>query len=118
MVELSDIESVARQLGDAVNAERVVLFGSHARGNPSEHSDVDLLIVAESDQPRFKRSQELYRLLRPHPFAMDLVVYTPEEVRRDLRSRASFVSMVLREGRVIYAGRPGDREAMGRQGEG
>ena len=118
MVELHDIESVARQLGDAANAERIVLFGSHAKGNPSEHSDVDLLIVADSDLPRFKRSQELYRLLRPNPFAMDLVVYTPEEVRRDLRSRASFVCMVLREGRVVYAGRPRDREAAGSQGEG
>ena len=80
----------------------MILFGSYAGGNAREQSDVDFLIVAPSDLPRFKRSRALYRLLRPYPFAMDIVVYTPEEVERGRQSPLSFVSTVLREGKTIY----------------
>ena len=67
MIELAEIRRVAERLGQASNAETVILFGSHARGEAAESSDVDLLIVAESDLPRFKRSPPLYRMLRPYP---------------------------------------------------
>jgi len=65
MIDEHEIERVAARLGSAANAERVVLFGSYARGEAREDSDVDLMIIAESEQPRFKRSRELYKLLGP-----------------------------------------------------
>ena len=102
MVPLQEIEQVAARLAEVAGAERVILFGSHARGEAHDTSDVDLMIVAESDLPRFKRSRVLYRLLRPYPFPMDLVVYTPEEVERGKQSPLSFVSTVLREGKTVY----------------
>lgn len=102
MVEQADIEQVARDIGKAAGAERVVLFGSHATGTASDTSDVDLLVIAESDQPRHRRSRELYRRIRPQRFAMDILVYTPEEVRRGCRTPVSFVSQVLREGKTVY----------------
>jgi len=102
MVKQADIEMVARRIGDAACAQRVVLFGSHARGNAGEESDVDLLVIAESELPRFKRSRELYKLLRPHPFAMDLVVYTPAEVPAGKESNVSSISAVLDEGKTVY----------------
>ena len=67
-----------------------------------QNSDVDLMIVAESSLPRFKRSRELYRLFRPYPFGMDLVVYTPEEIEKGKKSPISFVSRVMREGKTVY----------------
>ena len=89
-------------LGTAVNASQVILFGSYARGEANKQSDVDFLIIAESELPRFKRSRDLYKLLRPYPFARDLVVYTPREIERGMQSPASFVSTVLREGKAVY----------------
>ena len=62
----------------------------------------DLLVIAESDQPRHKRSREFYRRIRPQRFAMDILVYTPEEVRRGSQTPVSFVSQVLREGKTVY----------------
>ncbi len=112
MIDLHEIEQVAACMGKAANAERVVLFGSFARGEAGESSDVDLLIIAESDLPRFKRSRELYKLLRPYPFAMDLIVYTPEEVERGKKSPVSFVSTVLREGKTLYVRRDSNSEAV------
>ena len=102
MIQSAEIEHVAQRLARAANAEQVILFGSYARGDAREGSDVDLMIIAESDLPRFKRSRELYSLFRPYPFAMDLLVCTPEEIERGKQSLVSFVSTVLQEGKVLY----------------
>jgi len=117
MVAMTEIKRAAKRLGDKARAERVILFGSYARGQAGDHSDVDLLIIAESDLPRPKRSRELYMLLRPHPFAMDLLVYTPQEVERSRRSSLSFISTVLKEGKTLYARRPRTRQAVARKGQ-
>ncbi len=117
MIDEQEIRRVAVRMGSAVGAERVILFGSYARGDATEDSDVDLMIVAESELPRFKRSRGLYTLIRPHPFAMDLVVYTPEEVERGKRSDFSFVSGVLREGKTLYDSGSRDRPAMAGKSE-
>ena len=93
---------VASLIGVEINAEQIILFGSHARGEARENSDVDLMIIAESDLPRFKRSREIYRLFKPYPFSMDLLVYTPEEVEKGKKSHLSFISTVLREGKILY----------------
>jgi uncharacterized protein len=102
MIQERQIQVVAARLAEAARAEQVILFGSHARGDARETSDVDLMIVAKSDLPRFKRSRALYSLIRPYPFPMDLVVYTPEEVERSKHSPSSFVATVLREGKTVY----------------
>lgn len=113
MVTRNEIEQFARRIGQASNAERVVLFGSHARGTPSEQSDVDLLVIAPSSLPRHKRPRELYKLLPSHPFPVDILVYTPDEIERGTRSSVSFVSTVLNEGKVLYVRRGTNREAVG-----
>ena len=113
MISNDNIKHVAKNMAIATNAEQVILFGSYARGNATEQSDVDLMIVAESDLPRFKRSRELYKLLRPHPFAMDIVVYTPREIEKGKRTDVSFVSTVLKEGKTLYVRRNRSQQAMG-----
>jgi predicted nucleotidyltransferase len=102
MVNEEEIEKVATRVGKEINAYQVILFGSYARGQASEDSDVDLMVVAESELPRFKRSRELYKLFRPYPFGMDLIVYTPEEIEKGKKSPISFVSRILREGKTVY----------------
>jgi len=106
MVALHDIQNVARRLGEVTRAERVILFGSHARDEADEGSDVDLLIIAPSTLPRHKRTPPLYGMFCPYPFPMDLLVYTPEEFRREEQSEQSLIQRILREGRVVYE--PGD----------
>jgi predicted nucleotidyltransferase len=102
MVAFNEIEEVARKIGEQTKAEAVVLFGSHARGQAGANSDVDLLVIAESDLPRHKRSRQLHLMFKPYPFAMDILVYTPEEVEAEREFKPSFISRVLREGKRLY----------------
>ena len=102
MVTEQEIEQVARRIGEVVRAEQVILFGSYARGEAKEGSDVDLLVIAESELPRFKRSRELYKSIRPYPFSMDLIVYTPAEAQKAKTSPHSFISTVLQDGKLLY----------------
>jgi predicted nucleotidyltransferase len=105
MVNLNTIKDVARCIGDKANAKAVFLFGSYARGQAKKTSDVDFLVIAESNLPRFKRSRELYKLFKPYPFGMDILVYTPAEVEKDSKNPLSFIYTVLQEGKKVYAGR-------------
>ena len=102
MIDEQEIKNVATRLGIATNAKRVIMFGSYARGDAQPDSDVDLLIIAESDLPRFKRTRELYKLFHPYPFGMDIIFYTPQEIEKGKKSSLSFISTVLREGKTLY----------------
>ncbi len=102
MINEINIKQVAEFMAIASDAERVVLFGSYARGDATEQSDVDLLIIAKNDLPRYKRSRKLYTLLRPHPFSMDIIVYTPQEIEEQKKTKVSFISTILREGKTLY----------------
>lgn len=105
MIPLAEIKKVAKRIGTTINAKSIILFGSYARGVANENSDVDLMVIADSNLPRFKRSRKIYKVLNPYPFAMDLLVYTPFEIEKGKKSPISFVSRVLREGKKIYVGR-------------
>jgi predicted nucleotidyltransferase len=107
MIHESQIRQVAVQLGKAARASLVILFGSYARGEATDRSDVDFMVVAQSDLPRHKRAVDLYKQFRPYPFGMDIVVYTPEEIEEGRKSALSFVSTVLREGKKLYERREG-----------
>lgn len=102
MVSFEKIESVARKIGEQTKAQAVVLFGSHARKQASTESDVDLLVIAESDLPRHKRSRQLHLMFKPYPFPMDILVYTPGEIETELQFEFSFISRVMRDGRRLY----------------
>jgi predicted nucleotidyltransferase len=102
MITKNQIQLVANKIGKFCQAKDIILFGSYANGTATENSDVDLLIIAESTLPRFKRAIELYKLFKPYPFSMDLLVYTPLEIEENRKLKSSFISKVLKEGTVIY----------------
>ena len=96
------LDEMVRRIRDVMEPERVVLFGSRARAAERSCSDFDLLVVAKSDQPRYRRSAPLYTKLADLPVEVDVVVYTPEEVADWSAVPQAFVSTALREGKVLY----------------
>jgi predicted nucleotidyltransferase len=80
--------------------KKIILFGSLAKGNIHKGSDIDLIIVKETNKRFMDRLEEVYALICPK-VAMDIFVYTPEEFERMAREEG-FVSTALREGKVLY----------------
>ena len=92
-----------RQIVQKLQPEQIVLFGSYAYGEPTRDSDVDLLVVMNTriSSPT-KRYLRVSRLLRPRPFPVDILVKTPDEIRRALISGDFFIKEILSRGRVLY----------------
>jgi uncharacterized protein len=97
------LEDIIDRLVKDLQPEQIILFGSHAYGTPNQDSDVDLLvIVAESDQPRYRRARSAYRALRGILVPKDVIVMTRQEVNSKADVPSSFVSQALRDGIVLY----------------
>jgi predicted nucleotidyltransferase len=96
------LQQVTRCIVDALAPERVILFGSYAYGEPTPDSDVDLLIVIETEERPSKRRRAVSRLFRERPFPMDIVVRTPAEVERSRERVDPFMREILDKGRVLY----------------
>ena len=94
-----EMERLTRE-GAALGVERVVVFGSAARGDAGLTSDLDLLIVWDTDLGFVERTTTMYARLLP-TVACDLLVYTPAEMV--LMAQRPFVRRALAEGRELYA---------------
>ncbi len=96
--ELARIVHELRRLG----AQRIVLFGSAARGDVASRSDLDLIVVLDSELSFVKRLGVLYEQIQPQ-VGLDLLAYTPEEFAT-IRERP-FIRQALAEGKVLYEAR-------------
>jgi len=96
---LSDMVEKICQVG---SPERIVLFGSRARGDAMADSDIDLLVVEPSDIPRYKRAARYRKAVAGLCVAKDIVVWSPEEINEWKSVPNAFITAVLREGRVLY----------------
>ncbi len=97
------IDEMVRRIVAAVNPDKIILFGSHARGDAGSDSDVDLLIVAPSDEPNYRRTGRLYSLLGGMGVPKDILWATPEESDYWRDARSHVFAVAQREGRVLYA---------------
>ena len=86
--------------------ERIILFGSAATGRTHQGSDLDLLVVMDSTLPRHKRAAPIRLLFSPYPCPMDILVYTPTEIRKWRGTTNHIVTEALDRGKVVYE-RPG-----------
>ena len=100
--EDKSLEEIVRRIVEVAQPERIVLFGSAARGTPGPDSDVDLLVVKRGAHRR-KLAGEIYMRLIGVGRAVDVVVVTPEDIERFGDSPALVIESALREGKVIYA---------------
>ncbi len=98
-----EIQELADNIARRFRPERIILFGSHARGNAGPDSDVDLLVIMPHEQHAARKAAEITRRVHPGSFAVDLIVRSPEMVRERLQMNDWFLRDVMREGRVLYA---------------
>ena len=96
------VQEIVRRIVETVHPEKIILFGSLAREDARPESDLDLLVIAQSQEPRYRRSAPLYGILSDIFIPMDILVYSPEEVEEWSGVRQAFVTTAIREGRVLY----------------
>jgi predicted nucleotidyltransferase len=96
------LQEVVRRIRRAFDPQRILLFGSHAYGKPMADSDVDLLVVMESNERPATRSAAVAKMLLDIPFPMDILVRTPDEIRHRLEIGDYFIREILERGEVLY----------------
>ena len=102
MISQQLIDRATERLVASFHPERVILFGSQARGTADEHSDVDLLVVCPFSGKRRALMVAMDRALRGLGFSRDVIVLTPEEFERDRNIPGTVARPAWLEGRVLY----------------
>lgn len=113
-VSMSVIQRYAREVAERFDPERVILFGSHAYGTPHPASDVDILVI----MPARNQLDQAFkiRLAVTAPFSLDLIVRTPDEIRRRLEDGDLFHTAIVTKGKVLYEKRDAGMARQGRRG--
>ncbi len=96
------LDQIIRRIVAVAQPEKIILFGSAARGEMGPHSDVDLLVI-KAGANRLDLTGQIYRNLHGMEAAIDVVVVTPEDVERYHDSPALVIAPALKEGQVVYA---------------
>jgi predicted nucleotidyltransferase len=104
LISVADrLPGVVQRLVTRLEPEKIVLFGSYAYGDPTPDSDVDLLVIWQTDASPTERYLAVSRELYPRPFPVDLLVRTPQEIDQALRAGDFFIQEIMTQGHVLYA---------------
>jgi predicted nucleotidyltransferase len=96
------IGDIVRRIVQTAQPDKIILFGSRARGDARPNSDFDVLVIKESSEPRYRRSVPLYVALADLPAEVEVMVYTAEEIEEWREVPQAFVTTAVREGTTIY----------------
>lgn len=96
------IEEMVRRIVERFDPERIILFGSRARGAARADSDVDLLVVLAENGAKRRTTVEIYRLLAGMGIPKDIVVASLEEIEKYRDVAGTLIRPAVREGRVLY----------------
>lgn len=96
------ITAAVKRIAEASRPEQILLFGSHARGEADDDSDLDLLVIETDVANRAAEMVRLRRVLRPLRIPVDLLVYSRADVERWGHQPGSALFWALREGKVLY----------------
>lgn len=102
MVSQEILNEAARRLVEKFHPEKIILFGSQARGTADSRSDIDLLVISPIKEKRRKLMVEMNRVLTELEYAFDIIILTREEFERDRKIPGTIGRYASREGRILY----------------
>ena len=104
MKKLSEnqIRDIVEIIVKGYKPDKIILFGSYAKGNPHDYSDLDFLIIKKTKERYIKRPMDVMELFDPYPHAMDIFVYTPKEFEKSKKKNGTLAHIVNREGKLMY----------------
>ena len=98
------LHDIVQRIVNGYSPQKIILFGSRAYGKPDEDSDIDLLIIKDTDKPPLTRWMEVKRLVRDRnrKASVSPLVYTREEIEDRLAIKDFFIQEVMEKGEVLY----------------
>lgn len=108
----TEIKKLCDEIAREFRPQKIILFGSHAYGNPQWNSDVDLLVIMPFKGTPHRQAVEIRGRIEAG-VALDLLVRTPQQIRRLLAMGGSFLREILEHGKVVYEA---DHQRVDRQG--
>jgi predicted nucleotidyltransferase len=102
MTDSALLTDITNKIVEHFHPRRIVLFGSHARGEAEAESDLDLFIEMETAASPPERAVEVSSIFGLRPWSMDLVVYTPAEVEKLRGVHGTLLSLIEAEGKPLY----------------
>ncbi|MEY4704847.1 MAG: hypothetical protein RL042_1049 [Nitrospirota bacterium] len=102
MIQATLLDHVTKTIVERFHPKRIMVFGSHARGDAGPDSDLDLFVEMETPRRPPDRAIEVSEIFGLRSWPMDIVVYTPEEVRRLRHVNGTLLSVIEKEGKVLY----------------
>lgn len=96
------IKEAVKRIIDGFNPEKIILFGSYAYGHPSPDSDMDLLIVMDTNAKPHKRAVPIRKVLKGIGIPKDVIVKTPDEFERFKDVIGTIIYPAAHKGRLLY----------------
>jgi uncharacterized protein len=97
------LDEIVRRIVEVADPDRIILFGSRARGDARPDSDYDILVIGPIGDGPGHRSTPLYSALGGVPVGCDILWESPEEVEHWQGARSHVLARAMREGRAVYA---------------
>ncbi|HEV7797260.1 MAG TPA: nucleotidyltransferase domain-containing protein [Pyrinomonadaceae bacterium] len=101
MIEMDRIESLSKRIAEEFRPDRIILFGSYAYGDPTEDSDVDLLVIMPFRGKPVYKAIEILTRIQPK-FPVDILVRTQSQIRKRVAMDDWFMQEIVAQGRVLY----------------
>lgn len=102
MIDSVKINDIVNRIAIKFNPDKIILFGSYAFGAPNNDSDLDLLIIKDTDLPRHKRSFDIQKSLIGSMIPMDILVYTNKEFEEEKNEKFSFLNSAIKASKILY----------------
>jgi predicted nucleotidyltransferase len=100
-VTLQVIREIVQQIVERFRPQKVILFGSYAQGKPTPDSDVDLLVVMETNEQALHAAARISAAI-DHPFSLDILVFRPSELKASLERKGVFATEIIAKGIVLH----------------
>lgn len=103
MIGQRDLERIVERIIALYDPDDIYLFGSYAKGNMTEQSDLDFIVVKPTDIPRPMRGRDVIAILNEVPVPIDLIFLTPEELELELHGKHSLINTVMPSALRLYS---------------
>ncbi|MCK9208055.1 MAG: nucleotidyltransferase domain-containing protein [Salinivirgaceae bacterium] len=102
MIETRQINEIVNRIASNYNPDKIILFGSYAKGNYNDNSDLDFILIKDTNTPKHKRGIEVRRLFYGLAIPMDFKIYTSIEFNNELSNQYSFLSSAIKGSKILY----------------